>query len=292
MPRGGDRHQLVEISGRFPTRSGDLEVFLDETGGETLTDSNRPMFGFGGCAAMTDSYAEQIASPWRALKKKHFGGKSLALHAADLKAPTHAQNEALGEFFRTQRFFRFAAIVTPSTTLENVTGVHDAAAYAIQSIIGRIVQANNPRRVVLSFEDSQRGRRLVMNDFGSLRMARVHPGGQRELIPIERVFVPKSLREPGIEVADFVAHTAGCQASNHERGDGGWRRDFQAVFQSVDPVLAHYARVTEMVRERVPLVPGREPRATYLDTGAETVGPSPGRDPIGTPHRPAPKRKI
>jgi hypothetical protein len=285
----GSKLRLIHLDGPFQSQPGDLFVYLDETGDESMADPNRTMFGFGGVAVMASNYFRVLADPWRAVKREQFGSEDTRLHAAtsDLRKAA----PAIGDFFKTQGFYRIAAVATPTTMLNNVEGVHDGVCYAIQAQVGRIVEATNPSRVVFFFEESARGNELVMKNFGPLRMARVHPNGRRELIPVVICFTPKAAGAPALEVADFVAHAAGCQASNHERGDGGWRKDFAAVFQESPQGLADFAHIREMGRVREPLLPGREPGATYLDIGVESLGRTEERDPPGTPHRPAKDRK-
>jgi hypothetical protein len=59
--------------------------------------------------------------------------------------------------------------------------------------------------------------------------------------------MPKSAGEPALEVADFVANTIAGHARAHlvERRSG-FRKDFQAVFQSVDPKLASFFAITSV----------------------------------------------
>lgn len=94
-----------------------LMFLIDETGHEELADPNYPVFGVGGCAIVAAQMENVIRAPWRALKAQHFGGADVPLHAADLKNPSKEQLEALSAFFQTQRFGRFAAIVTSATKL-------------------------------------------------------------------------------------------------------------------------------------------------------------------------------
>jgi hypothetical protein len=253
--------RIVAIEGPFQAEPLDLFVYLDETGEESLSDPARRMFGFGGCAVTQELYHEVLASPWRSLKRQHFGSDEARLHAAKTKM-TQPQTQAVGDYFRQQPFFRLAAVVTPSTKIDNIEDVHDAACYAVQIIVGRIVEFVMPNRVVFFYEDSERGNPLVIDRFGPLRLSKLHEDGHHEPIPIVHCFTPKHVGSPALEIADFIAHAAGCQASNHERGDRGWRKDFSAVFQSVDIRLAHYAHVREMGRVRVPSRPGHETEAT------------------------------
>src|SRR5687768_15536740 len=105
--------RIVPLNGPFATQPGDLLVYLDETGEETLSDPTRTMFGFGGCAVTEDRYFPDLATPWRSLKRQHFGSEDARLHAAATPPMTKEQMAAIGDFFRQQPFFRIAAIMTP-----------------------------------------------------------------------------------------------------------------------------------------------------------------------------------
>ena len=83
-----------------------LMFFSDETGHEP--DPNYPVFGFAGCAAFAAAIDQQIRESWRNLKQNHFGSADIPLHAADIGDATPEQMNAIGEFFRKQRFGRFA----------------------------------------------------------------------------------------------------------------------------------------------------------------------------------------
>jgi hypothetical protein len=60
-----------------------LLIFIDETGHEEFADRKYPVFGLGGCACLAKDYDERLASPWRDLKRKHFGGAETPMHAAE-----------------------------------------------------------------------------------------------------------------------------------------------------------------------------------------------------------------
>src|SRR4051812_10091322 len=100
---------LHTSGGERPVDDSDVIVWLDERGHESFADPQYPDFGYGGCASLARDYARVIAEPWRKLKKIHFAGESVPLHAADLRNPTKAQFEALNTFFDQGAFARIAA---------------------------------------------------------------------------------------------------------------------------------------------------------------------------------------
>lgn len=82
--------------------------------------------------------------------------------------------------------------------------------------------------VALVFEASERSNELVKRDvhLSALQLADAHG----EPIPVPGYFISKSMLEPGLQIADLVAHTAGWQRRHQLRGNGGALPDFQQMF--------------------------------------------------------------
>jgi hypothetical protein len=60
--------------------------------------------------------------------------------------------------------------------------------------------------------------------------------------------MPKAVGEPALEVADFVMHAVGRQATHNLTKLGSFVPDFCAVFHAVDPKLTSYIEVEDVVR--------------------------------------------
>lgn len=206
-----------------------LMFFIDETGHEDLSDPNYPVFGMGGCAVMSRVVDQWVRHPWREMKAAHFGGPDVPLHASELRNPTPAQLEALGTFFQTNRFGRFAVTMSSATVfpagLTPIAAMPHILRKRWQEFLARCPE--RPDEIALLHEASERGDPLLDRFFGKSVAA-----WEGEPIPIHHGIVPKTARVEALEVADFIVHAAGGQARAELAGRRDRRRDFQAVFNS------------------------------------------------------------
>jgi hypothetical protein len=219
-----------------------LVFFIDETGHEQLSDPHYPIFGMGGCAVMGRSYEEIIREPWRNLKARCFGGPDVPLHAADLRAPSNIQIEALGAFFLTNPFSRFASIMKLSTSIPKELIPYQLISGSLMKRVEEIASTYALESLTIVFESSQRGDSLTTQHFGHFQF---HDDEGKE-IPVEWFLMPKSLREPGLEVADFIAHTSGRQVYSRLSGKKQWRKDFECIFRKVDRHLISYIEIDKV----------------------------------------------
>jgi hypothetical protein len=202
-----------------------LIVWIDETGHEEFADPGFPVFGLGGVAVPAADYETVLAIPWRTIKRDSFGNESISLHAAGLR-PNNAQMNSFTSFFNFQRFARLAAVTRKEADKPlSVTTMQLMATLLRDWIIQLSNDVFKPiHDIVLVFEECQRLSEQVLANFSHWR---VQVNGQEK--PVEIFRATKDILEPGMEVADFVVHTAGAQA----RADT-WpaqRRDFQTIFQ-------------------------------------------------------------
>jgi hypothetical protein len=205
-------------------------MFLnDETGHEDFADPRNRVFGIGGCAVMAGAIDTAIKAPWRALKERYFGGQSVPLHAADLRAPTEEQLAALGKFFRQQEFGRFAVTMTASTSMPAGRRSFDVMPGIIRARWQELAARFQPTSVEVAFlhEASERGDPLIEEFFGELVG---HIDGKT--IATHHGLLPKSAGDESMEVADFIIQAAGWQAARWARGDMRIRQDFQAIFHA------------------------------------------------------------
>ena len=192
-----------------------LMVFVDETGHEEFADPNYPVFGLGGCAVLEFAAPDVLERPWRELKERHFGGADVALHASDLRQPTPEQLEALGAFFRDNRFGRFAVTMCREVSLREGTSPIQAMRGALRDRWSELAShvVPTPVEVAFLFEASDRGSPLIERYLGPTI---VHVGEQR--IPTHNGFVEKRFRLEALEVADFIVHAGRWPSSLASQG--------------------------------------------------------------------------
>lgn len=218
-----------------------LLVFIDETGIEDLSDPAYSIFGLGGCAVRAEDYHNIIAAPWRVMKLHHFGGLNAPIHASELREIEPEQIQALADFFKAGAFYRLAALMDLSTNLGSQKfSNYEVVAGMLARNISVLVTRANPSSVSVVFESSERGDRLAKAFFARVQL---HAGDA----PIQARWgsLAKDRREPGLEVADVVIHTAGAQVRSRTAGRDAWRRDFKCVFQNVPPELVEYSHIRQ-----------------------------------------------
>lgn len=103
--------------------------------------------------------------------------------------------------------------------------------------------------VLMIFEDSQRGNKLNPGYFNRYHIERTLPDDTTERVQMRKAVMSKSEREPGLEVADFVAHTAGASVRSRLSGTrtkANERKDFSAIFGYRDRRLVSFLEVTKV----------------------------------------------
>ena len=234
----------------YTIENDQLFFFVDETGGESLTDPKFPVFGLGGCVVRAEDYHEIIAGPWSLMKMHHFGGLRARLHAAELRDPTAEQLAALASFFKEGRFHRVAAIVKKSTKLgAGVASVCEAAATMLMRNLGAVVNRVPSTGVTTVFESSERGDAFAKAFFPTVG-AQAGP----KPFPLRWAIAPKSTGQSGagLEVADFIVQAGGAKVRNHEAGNRSPRKDFTCIFRDVDESLVEFGELDSLSLARVP----------------------------------------
>jgi len=187
---------------------------------------------------MGSAYDQLIKTPWEKLKANYFGGVNVALHAADMYSITNEQIEALANFFKTQPFSRFAAIMKITTSIIGEITPYQLISGSLSKRIEKISSYYPFHSIVMIFESSERTDFLAAKHFGSWQF--LINGGE---IPVYRFRMDKSAREPGLEVADFIIHTSGSQVRDRMAGKRHWRKDFDCIFHNIDQRLVSYIEI-------------------------------------------------
>ena len=216
-----------------------LMVFIDETGSDSLSDKRHPVFGLGGCAVLASDYEKLISIPWDNLKNDCFEGADKTLHASELSTPTPQQLEALNDFFKNNSFVRVAGIACKNTTLDGDIGVYEIVAICLLNLITKI-RMGKITSVALIIEESSRDYKLIKRYFAPHKI--MTEDGE---MPTRYFFGGKSLNLSGLEVADFIVHTAGAQVRNRfinkSKKD---RKDFEVIFKNVDKKLTGFGAIS------------------------------------------------
>jgi hypothetical protein len=215
-----------------------LLVFMDDTGHETFA-GNQPYFAAGGCAILGEHYA-WVKEQWRELRRLINGDPDLPLHAAEF--PRTLENFAAArQVFASPAFLRFAVAATSKTNFAVEMHAMAAVMGVLKEHIARLVSSLPCSSVALIFESSKRGDPLVRKHFGELGLLE-----NERPVPIGHCFMPKSAREPGLEVADFVASAARSQTRHYLEGKTGFAKDYQDVFHQFPPPGSYFFYIGEI----------------------------------------------
>jgi len=224
----------------------DFVVFIDETGHEFFKDPNYPIFGLGGCGILVQNYTNLIEAPWIDIKQTHFKNEKIKLHASDSHSYSSEQIQAIGEFFKNNDFCRIATILTDKTSIPDEIEMYQVVANNLMLRIADIAKKWNRTKIIIIFEESQRGddfNRIYFDEFNKMKVTR---DGKEFYIPVEKYKAPKSTMN-GLEVADFIMHAAGGQVRAYrENTSAKVRKDYQCVFKDIEPGLISYLEITNI----------------------------------------------
>lgn len=220
-----------------------LLFFADDTGHEALIPGQL-VYGLGGCAVMAKEVDQIIRGPWQKVRESVSGSGDAPLHANEFSRTARREDiEAVAAFFRQQQFARFGAIISESSSLPSELSPMQAVAKALQNRIIDVARWTSFREIMVIFEASERADRLIEQAFQGFALEE-----NGKPIPVECCFMPKSVAEPALEVADFIMHAVGRQARQNLTQRGTFALDFKAVFHSVDAKLASFIEIDKVTR--------------------------------------------
>lgn len=224
-----------------------LVAFIDETGDEGFSDPQHPVFGLGGCAMLVGDYTSYVLPQWKDMKRQHFGGPEVPLHANELRLPSPDQLEALGGFFKTDRFTRVVAVASSKTAFPDGHPPFQPIALSLLKRIELAALRFRLSSIALIVESSSRANSLANQYLGPFDTVRIESGRGTVEAPIHHYFLPKALNEPGLEIADFIMHAVGGQARARLRDPSSPpRKDFAAVIHSVPKQAVEYMAIDKV----------------------------------------------
>ena len=127
------------------------------------------------------------------------------------------------------------------TELPAGLNAHKAISLVTMSYFARLVSKSDANVLALIFEGSQRGDSLVKRDYDLASMDLKNIWGRP--VEVEGCFMPKTSMEPGLEVADLIAHTAGRQRRHELSGKPGHLKDFQQTYWH-SPIPPEFRAIT------------------------------------------------
>ncbi len=214
-----------------------------------MNDPNYPVFGFGACAIFVKEWNMEVSRPWIQMKQNHFGGESFSMHATDIQQNIQPEQiQQLSNFFKTKRFGRLAVVTTDRIQLQTIKKV-DLLTVLLRSFILRVKDYlsktnSSLESLVIIFEESESLLPSIIDKFNDKWFEEL----KRNNVNITFGYQSKNENEPGLEIADFVAHTAGSQARKYAeigRAIGKPRQDFADIFQS-NKDLSSFMLITKL----------------------------------------------
>ena len=156
------------------------------------------------CVVLGAHYAS-LKAKWGEVRAIVAGHHGAPLHASKIEHKSE-NFEALSGFFLDRSFIRIA--VTTTNSIELPPNMHPCVPVMgqLRKEIAVIASVLPCKRIWIIVESSQRADPVVRNCFDQLTFLNTSL-----LLPVERCFMPKSSKEPGLEVADFIISAAGSE---------------------------------------------------------------------------------
>lgn len=210
-------------------------VFVDETGCEDLKDPNFPFFGLGGCCIKASDYYESIDKPWKSLKNRCFGAQDISLHAAGTKF-SKIQIDGLNDYFQSNMFGRFAAVASCGTVDTSSLDLVYTVCTTMYNRVADIVKEIDASEFVIIFEESKR-LRPKLEKYANRISIQKEVGNSCAHLKVQFLMASKQIRMSGLEVSDFIIHTAGTTCRDQMQGRINKfieRKDFNSIFVTAD----------------------------------------------------------
>jgi hypothetical protein len=164
------------------------------------------------------------------------------MHAAELRE-TPEQIEALSTFFRESPFHRLGVSIKKGASIEVYESSVGACLDQLFALTSHVLDVCDPVIAVqFMFEESDRLRSSIERHDSPRSIKSVF---KRDRVPANYRWLPKASLEPGLQVADFVAHAIHGQVTrgHPDLGYRSPRKDFEAVFSPEREALNHYFEI-------------------------------------------------
>jgi hypothetical protein len=226
---------------------GALVYYVDDSGDEKFGNREHPFLAFGGVAC-TCEFHISLAETWKQMKASTFPQVLGPLHAKrHLKDRSVRQWRAVQAAMNSPYLGRFGAVLTDTTAIapEQVTHV------ALRTLANRFADVaggmlaralwHPPGRVFAIFEHSPR-----LTDHIEKAFAGISVTAGPHTVPVEGCFMPKSIANPFLEMADCIANaiTKNVKYQRAQANLSVCTPAFQALFRDAGHPLASYFEVT------------------------------------------------
>jgi Protein of unknown function (DUF3800) len=225
-----------------------LVFYADETGDPIYGNPCNPVFGLGGCAVHGREIVDLIAAPWSHVRTAIGRSPTARLHAAEVERRlTKRKEAAIRQYFNTQPIRRFAVISSHETAYDRVGELSDQVVWTMARLmLNRIVEfakRTTCSSVIVIFEDNAHLIPMLASALADVEFVLDGTGVPRRLIWCH---MPKSVGDPGLEVADFVIHTVAGYCRSGRDPQGKFAARFSSMFGPTDERLVSFMEIADV----------------------------------------------
>ena len=222
-------------------------IFLDETGDEQLKDPKYPIFGLGGCCIIAKNYLSLIDRPWSKIKLEMFNLKNKPLHAAG-NSFSYKQITAINNFFLSNGFGRFTTISSINTQIDTKLKMEQVVFYSFCTRVLEIIRWYEFDNIIVIYDNSERLKPKLQKYASGIEFSEKFNDVDKK-IETHYCVVNKENAFSGVEVADFIIHSAGTSLRDLISGkicrltD---REDFNKIFNTTDKKLSSFIQLNSV----------------------------------------------
>lgn len=183
-------------------------VMIDETGDEQLADPKHRLFGMGGCCILAKDFLSQMENPWKEIMKNHFHFNGAPFHVSGMRRIGTKKQKVLNKFFEEKPFGRFATVVSYRAENNSSLDMLDLVYTSLHLRIIDILKHTTFSDIVVIHEDSER----LIEKLKNCRLnVALNETINEESLPIKTKYckMSKQLAFSGLEIADYIIHSAG-----------------------------------------------------------------------------------